>query len=586
MMEIVSRLSSTSIQATSLQSEASDVLSLVQGLRNLSSPIGHLPGEMLEQILAVRGLERDLITASHVCRHWRDTLMSSPRLWTKFQCIDVARTLQYLARSEPVPINVIAGFDSDIQAVIALKSATDRFGSLTLRLQPFDLLQVFHHFATPAPALGRLEIFATAHRGEGPTFRPTIPATFLGGSTHALKSLNLHGINTKLGFSEFPALTHLTLATNMQVFDMSELFGVFASARLLEEVSVQFAGPTAPIPGGQRVIRLPCMKKLLFSNTVGEFPKRLLALLVMPSVEGIKLEISLPGEDARTMQDFLPARLQNFPHLLKVDNLKLDVPHAHCNTQFGGPGGFISVHAVRSGNREQNDGFQSHWLNSLEPMSIPDVKDLTLRGYYPEEPLDTCPVLKSLKTLDGLRSLVVERCNNTIVIEALSPTKKGSILFPHMESLMFQLIAEPTTIFPDLTNMAQARSQAGFPLTKVSSDQYTTFRRSDVDTLQRHVSRVELNTRPDNAQPSEPILFNIITVRGFPERSLFELFDLTSFLFLLFKNPTPVSKKQPGAKKQGGGQTPGLSPTGGLPSATSKGKNPLADLAAMYSSGR
>jgi len=533
-MESVERLSSTSAQVASLQSEASDVLSLVQGLRNLSSPIGHLPGEMLEQILAVRGLEQDLITASHVCRHWRDTLMSSPRLWTKFQCIDVARTLQYLARSEPVPINVIADFDSDIQAVIALKSATDRFGSLTLRLQPFDLLQVFRHFATPAPAIERLEISATAHRGEGPTFRPTIPATFLGGSTHALKCLSLHGINTKLGFSEFPALTRLTLVTNMQVFDMSELFGVFRSARLLEEVSVQFSGPTAPIPAGQHAIRLPCMKKLGFSNTVGEFPKRLLALLVMPSVQEIKLEISLPGDDERTMQDFLPAELRNFPHLSKVDNLKLDVPHAHCNTQFGGPGGFISVHAVRSGTREQNDSFQSHWLNSLEPMSIADVKDLTLRSYYPEESLDNCPVLKSLKTLDGLRSLVVERCNNTIVIEALSPTKKGSILFPHMESLMFQLIAEPTTIFPDLTNMAQARRQAGFPLNKISSDKDASFRRSDVDTLRRHVSHVELDTRADYTMPSEPILFNIITVRVFPERFLFESFGLSCFFCSCF----------------------------------------------------
>jgi len=488
---------------------------------------------MLEQILAVRGLERDLIAASHVCRHWRDTLMSSPRLWTKFQCIDVARTLQYLARSEPVPINIIADYVSDIQAVIALEAATDRFGSLTLRLQPFDLLQVFRHFATPAPALERLEISAT-HRGGGPAFRPAIPATFLGGSTHALKSLILHGINTKLGFSEFPALTRLTLITNMQVFDMSELFGVFASARLLEEVSVQFSGPTAPIPEGQGVIRLPCMKKLGFSNTVGEFPRGLLALLVLPSVEEIKLEISLPGEDARTMRDFLPTRLQNFPHLLKVDSLKLDVPHAHCNTKFSGPGGFISIHASRSGNREQNDGFQSHWLNSLEPMSIADVKDLTLRSYYPEESSDMCPVLKSLKTLDGLRSLVVERCDNTAVFEALSPTKKGSILFPHMESLVFQIIMEPTAIFPNLTNMAQARSQAGFPLNKISSDQDTTFRRSDVDTLQRHVSRVELNARADDIKPSEPILFNIITVRVLPKRTLFEPFDLTSLFCSCF----------------------------------------------------
>jgi len=511
----------------SLQREASDVLSLVQGLRNLASPVGRLPGEVLEHIFAMRALERDILAASHVCRHWRDTLISSPRLWAKFQCVDMARTLQYLARSEPVPINVTADFDSDIQAVIALKSATDRFGSLTLRLQPFDLLQVFRHLATPAPSLERLEVSAMAHRGGGPKFRPTIPATFLGGSTPALKSLHLNGINTKLTFSEFPALTHLALVTNVQIFDMSELFRVFTSATLLEEVSVQISGPTTPIPESQGVVKLPRMKKLSFSNTVGKFPKHFLSLLVMPRVGEVKLAISLPGQDTRTIRDFLPAQLQNFPHLLKVDNLKLDVPHAHCNIQFGGPGGVVSIHALRSGSREQNDGFQSHWLNSLEPMSIVDVKDLTLRSYHPEEPLDQCPVFKSLKTLDGLRSLVVERCNNTIVNEALSPSKKGSVLFPHLESLTFQLITEPTTVFPDLTEMALARRRVGFPLSKVASDRYATFRRPDVDALQRHVNSVDLNTRADS-QSSEPVYMpslGIARVRIFFFRNLhFESF--------------------------------------------------------------
>ena len=504
----------------SLQREASDVLSLVQGLRNLSSPVGRLPGEVLEQILMMRNLERDLLRASHVCRHWRDTLISSPRLWTNFQCVDVSRTLQYLVRSEPVPINIIADFDSDIQAVIALKSVTDRFGSLTLRLQPFDLLDTFRHLATPAPALERLEVSATPHRRGGPTFRPTIPATFLGGSTLALKSLLLNGINTKLNFSEFPALTRLTLVTNVQIFDMSELFRVFTSAKLLEEVSVQFSGPTTSIPEGQGIIRLPRMKKLSFSNTVGEFPKRLLALLVMRSVEAIKLDISLPGEDTRTIRDFLPAQLRNFPHLLKVDNLKLDVPHAHCNIQFGGPGGIVSIHALRSGSREQNDNFQSHWLRSIEPMSIADVKDLTLRSYHPKESLDRCPVFKSLKTLDALRSLTVERCNNAVVIEALSPNREGGILFPHLESLMFQLIMEPTTIFPDLTDTARARRKVGSPFSKVSSDRYTTFRLSDVEKLQRHVDCVELNTRMDSRY-REPIHVPLQTI---PAVSIFLFF--------------------------------------------------------------
>jgi len=493
------RLLVATVQVIALQKEASDVLSLVQGLKNIFSPVSRLPREILEKILTMRTLEGDLLTASCVCRHWRDTLTSSPRLWTKFQCANVAQTLQYLARSEPVPINVVGDFNSDIETLVVLGSATNRFASLALRLRPFDLLEVFHLFSTPAPALERLEISTTPYRGDGPAFRPTIPATFLGGSAPALKSLCLNGINTTLNFSEFPALTDLTLTTNLQVFDMSEMFRVLATAKLLEGVSIKFSGPTTSIPRSQHAVRLPHLKRLSFSNTVGEFPKRLLSLLAMPSVEEVKLDICLIGEDTRTIRDFLPARIQNFPHLLKAENMKLDVPHSRCNIQLGGPTGVVSVRALRSGSREQNDGFQSHWLSSLGLTLIADVKDLILRNYHPDaHSLDQCPVLKTLETLGGLRSLTVERCNNTVLVEALSPAKKGRILFPRLESLAFRLTTEPTTIFPGLTYMARARIRAGFPLSKVSSDQYTTFRRPDTDALQRYVDCVELNTRADS----------------------------------------------------------------------------------------
>ena len=563
------------IQVISLQKEASDVLSLVQGLRNLSSPVCRLPGEVLEQILTMRGLERDLLSASHVCRHWRDTLVSSPRLWTKFQCVDVARTKQYLVRSQPVPIDIIADFDSDTQGVIALKSATDRFESLTLRLQPSDLLRVFRHLAAPAPTLKHLEVSAMPHRGGGPTFRPTIPATFLGSSTPALRSLHLNGINTKLNFSQFPTLTRLTLIANLQIFNMSELFQVFASAKLLEEVTVQFTGPTTPIPESQGAITLRRMKKLSFSNTntVAEFPKRLLALLILPSVEEVKLDVNLPGEDTRTMQDFLPTRLRNFPHLSTVDNLKLDVPHAHCNIQFGGPRGVISIHALRTGNREQNDTFQLHWLNSIEPMSIMDVRDLTLRSYHPEESLDQCPVFKSLETLHGLRSLVVERCNNIAVIKALSPNDKKSVPFPNLESLTFRLIMEPATIFPGLTETARTRRERGFPISRVSSDRYTSFRLLDIERLKRHVGFVELNTRIDSTEPLHVPLQTIPAVSSFLGHCDLHGLTVVPFFSLFFE-----TSKSP---KESGGQTPGI---GGAASAC-KGKNPLADLAAMYSRG-
>ena len=557
-----------------LQKEASDVLSLVQGLRNMTSSIGRLPADVLERILTMRSSEQDLLAASCVCRRWRTTLTSSPHLWTNFQCVDVARTLQYLERSAPVPINVTADFYSDVQAVIALKPATGRFGSLILRLRSFDLSHVFHQLGSPAPAIERLEVYSTSHQVEdGLTSHPSIPASFLGGYTPALKSLRLKGINSKLNFSGFPSLTRLTLITNPHLFDMSELFWVFASARQLEEVSVEFSGPTTPTPESQAIVRLPRMRIMSFSNTVGEFPKRLLSLLDMPSVGEVRLDIFLPGEDTRIMQDFLPPGLRNFPHLLTVDNLTLGVPHAHCNIQFSGPDGVVSVRALRRGSREQNDGFQSHWLDSLQPMSIAEVKDLTLCNYYPEKSLDKCPVFKLLTTINELPSLAVERCDNPTVIKALSPATERSILFPRLESLMFQLISESTTVFPDLVDMARARSKVGFPLNKVSSDHSAVFRRPDVDALRCYADCVQLNTGADfhSNDPSDVSSYNIATVR------ILSLSSTCSSLIPALKDTTSLPEKQ-------GCHAPGCS-SAGRSQCSNKGKNPLADLAVMYSRG-
>ena len=66
----------------------------------------------------------------------------------------------------------------------------------------------------------------------------------------------------------------------------------------------------------------------------------------------------------------------------------------------------------------------------------------------------------------------------------------------------------------------------GCPLSKVSSDQYTTFRRSDVDALRRYVNCVELNTRVDpwSSELVNASLYSMATVRPFFRETTFESF--------------------------------------------------------------
>ena len=156
-------------------------------MKNCASSAGRLPPKILERIISMRASTRDLIRASHVCRHWRSTLVSSPRLWTDLECIHVGLTLQQLARSEPFPLNVITDHKSAVRAVCALQSGVGRLRSLTLRLQHDDLLEVFPVLSARAPTLEHLKVFVDYDLTK---MQASIPESVLGSSTPALKSLH------------------------------------------------------------------------------------------------------------------------------------------------------------------------------------------------------------------------------------------------------------------------------------------------------------------------------------------------------------------------------------------------------------
>lgn len=475
----------------SLEQEASDNPSLERCLWNRSTPAGRLPPEMLEHIIAMQASEQDLLNASRVCRSWRDILPSSPSLWTEFTCKGVLKTLEYLGAA---PIDVIAcckpGVSIDIEAVIALKSATERFRFLTLQLEPSELSRVLGELVDPAPILEHLRLsLPRPEHGSG-----SIPENFLGGSTPSLKSMHLCDINTGIFFSEFPLLTRLILTTNTETFDISQLFRVFTSAKLLEEVNVRFLGPTTVIPETQAVIDLLWMREFIFSTKHEESPKRLLSFLNMPSVRKVELSFHNVRKGIETMQDFLPPQLWTFPHLLKIHTLKLDVSDSDCWTQFCGPGGVVSVHVSPFYEERGDVLWQSHWLGFLVPMSIADIENITLNTSSLLETGARLFFLELLRTMNGVQDLTMERCNDKMIIGALSPSTEGGILFPHLKSLMFRLTPKGATVFPHLTDMSRARDQQSYPLGKVSSDESRTFRRSDVDSLKPHVSCVQLNT--------------------------------------------------------------------------------------------
>ena len=117
-MDILKRprhLSFHNPQVLDVERKIREVLQATKATKNTFKPVNRLPLEILSNVLEQRASNRDLITATHVCRHWRSTLTSTPSLWTNLQfrepTHDVDRALTYLKRSKSVPIDIEMDLD-------------------------------------------------------------------------------------------------------------------------------------------------------------------------------------------------------------------------------------------------------------------------------------------------------------------------------------------------------------------------------------------------------------------------------------------------------------------------------------------
>ena len=76
-------------------------------------PADRLPLKVLARILVFRTLERTLVTATHVCRHWRSAILSVPDLWTNIPCRDphLSRTFERRPNRHPRYLTVFQSPD-------------------------------------------------------------------------------------------------------------------------------------------------------------------------------------------------------------------------------------------------------------------------------------------------------------------------------------------------------------------------------------------------------------------------------------------------------------------------------------------
>ena len=203
-------------------------------------------------------MNEPLITMTHVCRSWRNVLLSIPNLWTQIDLstpnvwtrldLSASKSKQvetFLARSGKQLLDIYQLFETPDQMEFFLPVTlrnTHRLRWLETVSFPPYLEDTLAQLTKPAPELKHLEVVNGLMVNE----LPKLPSTIFGGQFQKLASLSLEFLRVDLHDFNFPSLTRFsfTAGANMSVQDLTSFFGRCSS--------LEFASP--PIPNLQPLL--------------------------------------------------------------------------------------------------------------------------------------------------------------------------------------------------------------------------------------------------------------------------------------------------------------------------------------------
>ena len=203
-----------------------------------------MPPEILAVICSYLSTERDAISVSQVCRHWREVLTSFPPLWTHFTCSRVFRTLAGLERCKSLPIRIEFEADSSIGALESVILHGNEIISLTINHDYYWMPPLHKLFPSPMAYLEQLHIHSGGtprEAGEGQT------AGSIWQDFPFLRELFVRQLYVPIGQFATPNLVHLILEKTWEgeKITTKSVLDMLCGSPLLETVLI--ANPRAPL---------------------------------------------------------------------------------------------------------------------------------------------------------------------------------------------------------------------------------------------------------------------------------------------------------------------------------------------------
>jgi hypothetical protein len=461
-------------QIFDIERDLCEILQATRTIMNTFVPSNGLPPEVLSRVLEHRDCDNDLVAATHVCRYWRSTLVSSPLLWTSFRLKsspDLDRTFTYLERSKSTPIDVKISSRSpkDLEIFKHLAPHITRARSLIIDGSHLDVPAISHLLRSPVPSLQHLQI--DSH--ECPI---RLPDDFLGQQALSLRSVNFSGIRLTFESSfPLPNLTEfkLSLPKGAGPIHMSALLRFFSASSQLQKIRINTGHEVLQGIAPDQVVSL---ESLVEFDCACKPAGRILPCLRLPRLKRLRVYLSLGSGQGPTLADLLPFD----GRILIMGTTKM----LYCSDtwshriELSGKGVYVSLTVSTPGPTSVD------WFSDETYVPLGQIEDLTVEGRYGSATADF--PINAFKDLGVLR---VIPWNEQFAEDFLLLLYPGVVI--PCQSLREIRYTYRQPLGP-LINLARERKRAGHQLVSVWLLIVRGFDENRAEELREHVGEARL----------------------------------------------------------------------------------------------
>ncbi|KDQ13434.1 hypothetical protein BOTBODRAFT_33456 [Botryobasidium botryosum FD-172 SS1] len=438
----------------SIQKTTSAMLAQLRTRRNQLALVHRLPNELLSLIFVLaehsagasasavspgprkRGktlTDNPCLCISAVCRTWRETALSTPRLWTNIDVSSVLLAEMFAVRSGSAPLDILVDLTEDnligpwaqvnthMEQVAYWSKTVDRWATLKITgTEPIERDDVLPWMYLPAPSL---EVLHISWGGRDVIGFPIASVNPFGGEAPRLRDVSLTAFHLPLHFPVFSGLTKLRLSRicleEKEKMNPVLLLRVFEVSEGLEEIHISDMLTDAPdfddklYLSAPRDIDLSRLKSLFLIMLDASVIQFILTRIITPPASALELEVQglRPGQD---LSDIFPPHPTNLRNLQSVTYLLFGSTHRRDKCVVQGYATIAPVFTVVIRGSEGNGPVQ-RIMSSLGPtLALMPVTRFALYSY-------TCPrwsattLFRTLGYFPHISVLCLQNCHAKFV---------------------------------------------------------------------------------------------------------------------------------------------------------------------------